>query len=127
MGELLNIESDAKLRITALCRMFPTLRHNIPGTDPWDPEEFDGWASSGVLCHGALFAARFVLAVWSGRAGRVGKPRKTPEKDAWHGQWRFPVDTQWRCGPFDVVDALGTWDAAHREAFTAWARSPLWP
>jgi len=128
MGEAINIQPNYHPKMTALCRTFPTLNHeNIPGIDPWDPEKLDEWACGAAPSHGALFAARFVLAVWNGRAGRVGKPRKTPEKDSWHGRWRFPFDTQWRCGPFDVVDALGTWDATHREAFIAWVKDPMWP
>jgi len=122
------IEPNPLLRMTKLCHTFPTLSHKkIPGIYPWKPEELDEWACSGVPSHGALFAARFVLAVWSGRAGKVGKPRRIPEDKAFNGDWRFPVDTAWRCGPFDVVDALGTWDAAHREAFIDWVRDPMWP
>lgn len=111
-------------RMTLLCGTLPTL-DRADGATPFEPDVLDGWACGPVPCHGALHAARFVLAVWSGRAGVVGKPRHRPKN--WDGEWRFPVDSPWRSGPFDVVDALGTWDGAHRAAFVAWAQRPWWP
>jgi hypothetical protein len=106
--------------MTALALTFPTLCR-AEGVEPFDAQLLDAWASSGAPCHGALYAARFVLSVWSGGMGRVCKPRK--KDDA----YRFPVETFWRCGPFDVVDASSTWDAEHRAAFVAWAKEPWWP
>lgn len=117
------ITNDA--RVTALAQTFPTLR-DADGVFPWDPEKLDAWARRG-RCHGAILSAQFVLALWHGRLGHVGKPRKTPEKDDWSGIHRFPVDTFWRCGLFDVVSALTTWDEQHRTAFLAWAKDPWWP
>ncbi len=112
--------------MTELALSFPTLR-GADGVEPFDPVVLDEWACGPAPCHGGLLAARFVLAVFHGSAGRVGKRRKTPERDEWRGAHRFSVDTQWRCGIFDIVDALGTWDHAHRSAFVAWAREPWWP
>ncbi len=111
-------------RMTLLCGTFPTL-DRADGVHPFDPELFDEW-TCGPRCHGAIYAGRFILAVWSGRAGRVGKPRRRLKGPA-EGEWAFPVETPWRSGPFDVVDALGTWDGAHRAAFAAWAQDPWWP
>jgi len=113
-------------KMTALAQSFPTLEI-APGVEPFDPDRLDEWASSGAPSHGALYAARFILAVWAGRAGRMGKARKSRKKDGWHGEWSFSLVTPWRCGPFDVVDALGTWDWHHRNAFVAWAQGPWWP
>jgi hypothetical protein len=110
-------------RMALLCDTFPTLSR-AEGVQPFDPEAFDAWACGPVPCHGATYAARFVLAVWSGRTGKVGKPRR---RESWDGEWRFPVDLPWRCGPFDIIDALSTWDGVHRAAFVAWARDPWWP
>ena len=120
-----NVEPITADPFTQLCRSFPTLLR-APGIYPWDPHELDAWAS-GPASHGGVYAARFVLAVWTGRMGKWSKSRKTPEKDSFHGCWRFNLDTNWRCGPFDVVDAMGTWDEVHRGAFLTWAQKPWWP
>ena len=118
-------ETAASSIMTELALSFPTLR-GADGVDPFDPVALDEWACS-VASHGGVLAAQFVLAVFHGRAGRVGKRRKTPEKDAWFGAHRFNVDTHWHCGIFDIVDALGTWDHAHRAAFVSWVEDPFWP
>lgn len=110
-------------RMTELARTFPTL-HKADGVEPFDAEKLDAWACSGAPSHGGLYAARFILAMWSGRAGVVGKPRR--DKKSWNGEWRFPINTSWRCGPFDIIDALGTWDDYHRSAFIEWAVNPWW-
>jgi hypothetical protein len=72
------------------------------GVRPFDAETLDAWACGPAPGSGALNAARFVLSVWNSRA-------------------------KWRCGRFDVVDALSCWDAEHRAAFLAWAQEPCWP
>jgi len=105
-------------RMTALCRTFPTLTR-ADGVKPFDPDRLDNW--SRRASHGGLYAVRFVLAVWNGRGGTIRKPMRGGD------DWRFPVDTPWRCGPFDAVDAMGTWDNAHRRAFAAWVVEPWWP
>lgn len=76
---------------------------------------------------GGIYAAQFVLAVYHGRIGRVSGRRKTPKKDEWHGEHRFNLDTWWKCGPFDVVEAMSTWDDYHRAAFIAWVNKPWFP
>lgn len=121
---VIQIHQTSSQRMMALARTFPTLR-SAP-LEPWCPEALDDWGCHGA-CHGAVHAARFVLAVWHGRMGFVGKPRPTPEKSGWRGIHRFPVDTHWRIGPFDVVDAMSTWDATHRAAFITWASEPWYP
>ncbi len=117
--------ANLRPRMTELALSFPALE-TADGVEPFDQIALDEWARSAAS-HGGMLAAQFVLAVFHGRAGHVGKPRKTPERDEWHGKYRFNVDTHWRCGIFDIVDALGTWDHAHRAAFVAWAREPWWP
>ena len=104
-----------------LARTFPSMRERIPGIDPWDPCAPDAWAY-GPTSHGELYTARFLLAVWHGRSGIIGRPRRTKDD-----RLSFPVVSYFLCGPFDVVDALSTWDAAHRAAFLAWAKDPWWP
>jgi hypothetical protein len=49
----------------------------------------DDWAASGVPSHGEVCTARFVLAVWD-------------------------PSGEWHSGHFDVMEALGVWDTAHR-------------
>jgi hypothetical protein len=102
--------------------MFPTL-DEADGVDPFDVDILDAWACGPVPSSGGRYAAQFILAVWSGRVGRVGS---RPTRDS-EGSWIFNVETAWKCGPFDVVDALGTWDAQHRSAFLEWAANPWWP
>jgi hypothetical protein len=80
-------------RMTAVARTFPCLRE-APGTQRWDAPVLDGWAAEVPLAHGELMIARFVLAVWDPAGG-------------------------WRCGPFDLMEALAV--------FLAWARDPGWP
>lgn len=108
-------------RMTELARSFPTLS-DAP-LDPFDPDKLDEWACSAGPSHGATIAARFVLAVWSGRSALICNRRiLTDDLD-----YTFDAVTPWRCGIFDVVDALGTWDSRHRQAFNAWAKDPWWP
>lgn len=107
-------------RLTVLARSFPALER-AKGLAPFDPEEFDRWAAQHTS-GGGRHAARFVLAVWSGTTGTVfGRPRKGPD-DCLH----FTVETWWRVGLFDVVDAMARWDDPHRQAFLAWAKDPWW-
>lgn len=84
--------------IERLAWSFPTLR-SARGVVPFDPEELDRWACGPVPSSGGLYAAQFVLAVWNNYA-------------------------EWQCGKIDIIRALNTWDAAHREAFLAWAEDP---
>jgi hypothetical protein len=88
-------------QMTAFARTFPCLRES-PGTQLWDALVFDGWAAESPLSHGELVTAQFILAVWD------------------------PAGT-WRCGRFDLMEALGVWDEPHRAAFLAWASEPWWP
>lgn len=82
----------------ALC--FPTLSA-AGGVRPWNPREFDRWACGPAPGHGAKHSAHFVLAVWNN-------------------------NIDWRCGRFDVVEALSIWDEAHQAAFLAWCAKPWW-
>lgn len=109
-------------RMTELALSFPSMRHNVPGIGPWDAQLLEAWTAGPAPSHGGLFTVRFLLAVWQGRSGTIGHSRRTKD-----GLYSFPVVSYFRCGPFDIVDALGTWDYAHRAAFFAWAKDPWWP
>lgn len=106
-------------RMTQLALTFPTLR-KAPGVDPWDISLFEDWAK--MCSHGELLTVRFLLAVWHGRSFRVEST--TTKAD---GTRIYKVSSPWSCGLFDAVDALGTWDREHREAFLTWAKEPWWP
>jgi len=84
-----------------LALSFPSLRGVIVAS-AWDARAFDKWASGPAPCHGARCAARFVLWVWNPK-------------------------TRWRCGSFELQEALCCWDDEHRAAFVAWASTPWWP
>lgn len=123
----MHIVPDIDCSMSDLALTFPTLER-AEGLYPFDAPVFDEWACSAGLCHGGIYAAQFVLAVYHGRMGKLAdKPRKTPAKDTWFGVHRWNLDSHWRIGPFDVVDALSTWDSKHRAAFVAWARAPWYP
>ena len=87
------------IKILSLARSFKCLR-GTPGTRGglWDAVALDTWAAGGASS-GEKHSARFVLGVWN------------------------PYD-EWRCGKFDIYDAIQVWDHAHREAFLRWALDP---
>ncbi|MBX9580250.1 MAG: hypothetical protein K2X87_08070 [Gemmataceae bacterium] len=91
---------EAAGRLQALAGTFPSLRA-APGASPWDPHALDGWACDVGLPPVPAFSAQFVLAVC----------------DPW---------LDWDSGPFDLMEAMAAWDAAHRAAFRAWAADPWW-
>jgi len=107
-------------KMTELAASFPTLQ-KAP-IEPFDPEVLDPWLLSGAACHGALHAGRFILTVWSGRMGHVEDSKRNKDE-----MFDYRVESPWACGLFDLIDAMSTWDDAHRKAFVAWARDPWWP
>ena len=87
--------------MAVFARTFPCLA-KAAGVTPWDANTLDQWATDTPLSHGELVAARFLLALWDSA-------------------------TDWRCGRFDVMEALRVWDDRHRAAFLACAGDPWWP
>jgi hypothetical protein len=86
------------IRIQNLARTFPCLR-GAPGVAGlWNALALDGWAAT-VASSGETHSARFVLGVWNSHE-------------------------KWRCGRFDLFDALGVWDHKHLEPFLAWVENP---
>ena len=92
---------DLEAKMAAFARTFLSTSQ-APGVLLWDANTLDRWAAETPASHGELLTARFLLAVWD------------PENE-------------WRCGRFDVMEALRVSDARHRAAFLAWARDPWWP
>lgn len=97
-----------------LCALFPALRE-APGAAPWDATAMLRYAC-GTISHGEELAARFVLSVWN---------CNTDWNDEAHKDGFLGADDRLR--RFDVFEALGVWDFAHRDAFLTWARDPFWP
>ena len=89
------------VQMSRLARQFPTLRQ-AAGTAPWDPDKLDAWACGPVPSGAAVHAARFLLSVWDNRR-------------------------QWRCGCFDLIEAIRTWDDDHATALRAWIGKPWLP
>lgn len=101
---------DYPLELVKLARSFPSLA-DAPGLEPFDFKRFQEWVrlhhvfvvhevSGEALrqARHALYAGRFVVAVWRGE--------------------------RWAVGEFNVVEAMHVWDERHRAAFRAWAEKP---
>ena len=132
-------------RMIALCRSFPSLdRRELPV--PWNAARFDAWARGPWLTSGSLHAARFVLAVWAGKAyDRDDRVRTVAAVEDDAGTWPSWDDREggvpasvtvptilairpvWTVGAFDVIEAFSSWDERHRAAFAAWCAAPWWP
>ena len=91
---------DLKAKMASFARTFPSMAK--AGTDPWDAYALDRRMAESPVSHGELLTAQFLLAVWD------------------------PA-TAWRCGRFELMEALRVWDDRHRAAFLAWANAPWWP
>lgn len=88
-------------KMSALAATFHCLR-NASGVKLWDANTLDKWAAETPLSHGERVTAQFVLSVWE-------------------------PNHAWRCGKFDMMEALRIWDADHHAAFVSWVREPWWP
>lgn len=87
-------------KLAAFARTFPSMA-KASGVKLWDANTLDLWATESPISPGELATAQFLLAIW----------------DPTHN---------WRCGRFDLMDALKLWDDRHRAAFLAWAEEPWW-
>ena len=96
---------DANTQMARLAGTFPCMKgkagvlERIPA---WDANRIDSWAASGGARHGQRVTAQFLLSVWN------------------------PEET-WKCGVFNLMEALRVWDEPHHKAFLAWASNPWWP
>jgi hypothetical protein len=96
---LLIKEVGTREAIVELANLFPTLRAFKLDAKSWDANQLD--SMSGKLSSAELFSVQFILRVWN--------------------QYQ-----KWQCGNFDIVQAMDSWDSAHREAFLSWASDPWW-
>jgi hypothetical protein len=106
----IGVESMARL-----VALFPSLRE-APGVNPWNTDEFLPWAVSGVLSHGEVLAAKFVLAVWN--------PTTDWEKAA---QEKKLLEDGQHFARFDLFEAMSVWDQEHVDAALAWIELPFFP
>lgn len=85
-------------KVEALVHSFPSLYDADPPLYPLEAERLTAWAGQFDKRHNpmAYWSARFVLSVCL---------------DGWAG--------------FDAVQAVRTWDPAHRRAFTSWVNRPF--
>lgn len=104
---------DMKIAMSRLCAKFSTLA-GAPGTDPWDPVRLLQWIlTNGAATSGNTHAVKFVLQVWNPSIDWAALAR-APKAEEGLGLERAEF------APFNVVNALGTWDDAHTRAFLAW-------
>jgi hypothetical protein len=94
-----HLELEAKM--SKFASSFHSLR-KAPGVALWDADTLDKWVTETPISDGERVTARFVLAVWD------------PNHD-------------WRCGKFDLMEALRIWDEDHHRAFLTWVQEPWWP
>ena len=92
---------DQETKMASFARTFPCLA-KAAGVKPWDANALDQWAAETPVSHGELVTAQFLLAVWDAASA-------------------------WRCGRFDLMEALRAWDDQHRAAFLTWVGDPWWP
>jgi hypothetical protein len=112
-AELVRLEFPSDAKFQALADSFPTLRGR-PGINPWLPMALLRWLCEGTASHGAACAARFLLGAWN--------------NSDWEAIAREEEFDEPSCAKrFDLFEAIGCWDAGHREAFAAWVAKPYWP
>ena len=108
-------------KMERLARAFPSLR-NAVGVAPWDVHALMAWLLGGALTGGNKHAVRFCLQVWNSstdwREAAVDEGLCSAEDAA---RWDHPL------APFNVAEAIGGWDDAHRDAFMAWCEAPFHP
>jgi len=109
-------------RMTKLCRLFPGLRHGVPGVDPWDQMALLRWlCTSGAVTSGSGHAAKFVLHVWNSQIDWAAVARAPVGDGDGLGLRRVKLE------PFNLRYALGVWDDEHEAAFRQWVNLPFFP
>lgn len=148
--------ADAKQRMVALCRLFPSIvEEGCDGIDPFDAQLLVRWALLRGGSSGLLHAIRFVLHVWNSNARWPEQLRKEaaaerptdPSKGSkalWQAVQSIKADlkanprgfqtTEERLAecfevvaPFNLSNAWSVWDEQHRAAVQTWLSYPFWP
>ncbi len=107
---------DTRAAMTILARSFPVLARDAEGIDPWDVDRFLAWLCGPAPSSGAIHSGRFVLSVWN--------PSTNWSEVAREGGIEGADE---RLRRFDLFDAVGVWDDAHRLACMIWIEAPFWP
>lgn len=92
--------NNSYVKIAFVAQTFPSLI-GVPGVSPWNAVKLDAWVAVSRPSLEQRYAALFLLSIWD-------------------------VQSEWRSGRFDIMNALLVWDYRHREAFFSWARNPWW-
>lgn len=107
---------SATLCMNALLERFPSLSDRCPlFFEDFGATEVLRWLCSTGLSHGERCAVRFLLAVWNPSTNWVELAAE------------MELENPPAAARFDVMEALGVWDDAHRSAFLEWARRPWFP
>ena len=106
---------DTRGAMTVLARSFPVLARDADGIAPWDVDRFLLWLCGPAPSSGARHAGRFLLSVWNPSTDWIETAR---EKG---------IEGAEALGRFDLFDAAGVWDDAHRLACMIWIEAPFWP
>jgi len=108
------LPADGCVTMAQLAHQFPALA-GAPGAAPWDTQTFLRWLCGPGPTAGGLLAGCFLLAVWNGLADWEAEARALGLVVPYGGL------------RFDALAARAAWDDAHRAAFEAWWRAPVWP
>lgn len=98
---------DMPPRLRELAETFPTLTRALERGELKTIDDLD--AARRSASHGEALILVFLLNVYS-IAGWLDHSR----------------DDEWNWPAFHLMDAMTTWDEAHRKAFAAWALEPWW-
>lgn len=112
----------AEQQMTRLARSFPILAEAGGGVDPWDPVALMRWGLSGAMTGGSKHVVRFLLQVWNPYTDwrEMAIEHELCAADAIR-------DPHHPLAPFNVVEAVASWDFAHTDAFRAWCEAPFHP
>jgi hypothetical protein len=105
---------DRTLAMSVLARSFLSLA-GAPGLEPWNVDTFLPWLCSPERHPSALHAGRFLLGVWN------------PGADWQELAAELGLSQCASARPFNLLEAVETWDAEHLAAAVAWMDAPFWP
>ena len=105
---------DRTLAMSVLARSFPSLA-GAPGLEPWNVDAFLPWLCSPEREATAVHAGRFLLGVWN-------------PSTAWQEvAAELGVSQCTGARPFNLMEAVESWDGEHLAAAVAWMDAPFWP
>lgn len=108
-------------RMTALCRLFPSVRESISGWRPWNAQKFAFAAVSRGACSGALHAVRFCLSVWNTHSDWP----EILDSEAWLPEPASDDDWLWKSLQTLKAEARASLEEAAREDAKEHGRAPV--